>query len=241
MKATSFHAARPRVAVVLLIATALVHSGCVVVEGLVDVGLRGIVTAATTDKYVGSWPQPPYGPDAFLPGAVAVIYGPGFSLRLQVQNHRRKLQLPYEPPLAVWIQLDPEDGSFQFDPREVTLVDPEGRTLEPIGFHGPGVALSPQAVPEQMVNAACGLPGLCFNCDVRPFRKSQQPFAVPLPPQERPDGPIPIDGPACFVLLFDAEPEGKGSLELAVEGVRRKDKRIALPAAPFRRRAKGKF
>ena len=134
------------------------------------------------------------------------------------------------PPLKVWIQITQSGPSFAFDPGRLLLKLDTGEPVNPVGYFGPGVyGFRWGRRGLGRLHHACGSAmeqdperkrqrrGLkeCFNC-----RNASTPLKAS-------EGPIPLDGPMCFVLHFDVPASPENSFILSIAGLQREGASIS--------------
>ena len=227
---------------VVLIACACVSQGCIFVAASRYTGSQAVGTDGTTH---------------FSRRSVAHLDLTGLRMDIQIQNVRRRwtqagIILPLipvpplrglKPPLVVWIDMTPAEGPVEFDPGRVYLrVGGDDKRLGVSGYHGPGIARTnyfamnpyqygcgfpehPQKVADSKARKQGRRPyylySECFNCRDAP---------APLVPN---GVPLVINGPACFVLLFDTSPSPGNSFALAIEGVQASGAPLTIPEILF--------
>lgn len=214
----------------------------VVVTFFTAVVLQGCLIEIT--RYSGSGAASSEKPHRIKAGDTAVLNYPNLKATVQLQDLRRTWtqfgwilpiipipggSKPY-PPLRIWIDLEPEDDSFEFEPGKVTLEDGRGQTLSPVGYWGPGMGSRRPGFAHD-ARLACGVPDPsnripvssryrrpiyrrfryeeCYNCR----HKSTSSI-------KNPTGSIPLHGPTCFVLLYDATPSSEGELVVSLGGLK---------------------
>lgn len=138
----------------------------------------------------------------------------------------------HQDQLAIWIDLNPREGSVSFDSGEVTLRAENKEPLRAATILGPGVGGAP---PEDALR--CGRPAgfvseqqqalpvekrwiqysECFNCE-----------SFSSPP-DRSLGRSTVTHPTCFVLIFAVDPFADTKYLLSVEGIVRQGLPLRVP------------
>ena len=131
------------------------------------------------------------------------------------------------PSLMVLFEFEPALPGFSFNPMKVSVRTPDGGRLLPVAYVGPG-RLNFRHDPGWRQCVQPVKPRIFGPWEQLPDRVDDA--FVPLPPQRW----------TCFVVAFDTTVALETRVEMAVEGVAREGRAVAIPSLPFSRRsAKG--
>ena len=177
----------------------------------------------------------------------------GVDLFLQAQNFQSKEffgflipifsagQTPApQGPFQLWIELDPTDDTFAFDPGGLKLTFDGGRSLEPVSFFGPGVGRPNFDPSHGLYVYQCGVPRSDVRADAlrRPIDKRfgieySECFTCEMEKAHKPEGPIPLREPACFVVLFNGAVPPEARFRLSIGGIQQAGSIVAVPDIRF--------
>lgn len=107
---------------------------------------------------------------------------------------------------VLWLRLEfiPKNDEFTFDPMQITFLGGDGKKLQPSGYIGP-----------KNITAM----------NDSPCRREET--------IKHAEGAIPIRGPACLLIQFQASPSIEKSFSLAIQGIRKGTRPFPVPDISF--------
>lgn len=172
------------------------------------------------------------------PGGQTVVsewVGP-FLVPPVIPTGTRKAAKEIPPPFPVELRFYAWEDGYTFDPMEVELTTPEGRSLRPMAYFGPRhKTMFPGLEPAFRHRYPCEMAaGRTPEITDLPHERSDWPLAVSSKPKGE-EITIGRKGLTCFWLLFDTPVRFDGEWQLRVSGLKRSSVVVELPVYSLRR------
>ena len=205
-------------------------------------------------------------PDENTPGAslrggfvgrdIIAFSWPDIDLAIQVQNHlysgfsmltvvivpviplwEKESETQAEAYLLLWVDIEPKDNTFLFDPGRVTLKFDDGTNVQVKEFIGP---LKPWHSPRAVVEG-CGKRRYSFGVATSRTVVGQEDIKTPdgsisIPFEKKSFGWWNLDkGHSCFLLGFDTKSSPDRTFVLTIEGIEKNGAQYPVPEIRFRK------
>ena len=197
----------------------------------VCVSAAALAGCATVKANV-SVPLVPAGSTGKVADEVLHLMLPDLTFSAQIYNYREIGGANGNPPVGVWISLDPANTSFMFDPGLVTLATHGGEPKSPIAIVGPA---SPWKSPRS-VGMGCGPRAYSWGWAWTKMDISVDDVEHGNPDKgvwKRSPGAVRLEKETCFVLAFEVDPNPDQNFVLSVRGATKGGEALPFPDINF--------